>query len=52
MRTKGQVFETFQKFICQAKRQFEKKLKHLHPDFGAKFANQVFEKYIAKKSIQ
>ena len=43
MRTKSQTFDTFQKFIRQAKRQSAKKLKHLRTNFGGEFANKAFE---------
>lgn len=52
MRTKGQAFDIFKKFICQAKRQSGNKLKHLQIDFGRKFANKVFEEYIVKEGIK
>ncbi len=52
MTTKGQTFDTFQRFIRQAKHQSGKKLKHLRTDFGEKFANQVFEEYKAKDGIK
>ena len=45
MRTKGQTFDTFQRFIHQAERQSGKKLKHLRTDFGGEFANKAFEEY-------
>ena len=52
MRTKGQAFDTFQRFICQVKRQSGKKLKHLYTKFGGEFANQAFEEYTAKEGIK
>lgn len=52
MRTKGQAFEIFQKFICRAERQSGKKLKHLRTNFGGEFTNQAFEEYTAKKGIK
>ncbi len=52
MRTKGQAFDTFQKFIPQAERQSGKKLKHLRTDFGGEFANQAFEEDTAKEGIK
>ena len=52
MRTKGQAFDIFQKFICQAERLSGKKLKHLCTDFGKEFANQAFEEYIAKEGVK
>lgn len=52
MRTKGQAFNIFQKFICQAKCQLKKKLKYLPTNFEGEFANQTFEKYIAKENIK
>ena len=52
MRTKGQAFDTFQKFIRRAERQSGKKLKHLRTDFGGEFANQAFEEYTAKEGIK
>ena len=52
MRTKSQIFDTFQKFICRAKRQSEKKLKHLRTNFGREFANQAFKKYTAKEGVK
>lgn len=39
MKTKNQTFDTFQKFICQVKRQSRKKFKHLYTNFGEEFAN-------------
>ncbi len=44
MKTKNQIFDMFQKFICQEEGQSEKKLKYLHTDFGGEFANKTFEK--------
>lgn len=52
MRIKGQAFDIFQRFICQAERQSGKKLKHLRTNFGGEFANQAFEEYTAKESIK
>ena len=52
MKTKSQAFDIFQKFICQEKRQSEKKLKHLYTDFGEEFAYQVFEEYTAKEGVK
>ncbi len=52
MRTKSQAFDTFQKFICQAERQSDKKLKGLHTDFGGEFANHAFEEYSSKESVK
>lgn len=52
MRTKNQIFDIFQKFICQAEYQFRKKLKHLYTDFRKKFANKAFKEYTAKKDIK
>ncbi len=51
MRTKSQTFDQFQKFICQAERQSEKKLKHLSINFEEKFVNNAFEEYISKKGV-
>ncbi len=42
MRTKSQTFVKFQKFICHAEKQSEKKLKRLRTDFGGEFANTAF----------
>lgn len=52
IKTKGQAFDIFQRFICRAERQSGKKLKHLRIDFGKEFANQAFEAYIAKEGIK
>ncbi len=52
MRTKGQAFDIFQKFICRTERQSGKKLKHLRTDFEGEFANQAFEEYTAKEGIK
>lgn len=52
MRTKCQIFNTFQKFICRVELQLEKKLKYLCSNFGGEFANQAFEKYTAKEGIK
>ncbi len=52
MRTKGQVFDPFQKLIHPAERKSGKKLKHLRTDFGGEFANQAFEEYTAKPGIK
>ncbi len=52
MRTKGQAFDTLQKFICRAKRQSGKIVKPLRTDFGGEFANRAFEEYTAKECIK
>ncbi len=52
MKPKSQTFDIFQKFIRQAERQSGKKLKHLHTDFGGKFANKMFEEYTSKESVK
>ena len=52
MRTKNQTFDTFQKFICEAERQSDKKLKHLCTDFGREFANHAFEEYTSKEGVK
>ncbi len=44
MRTKGQAFNIFQKFICQVERQSGNKLKHLRINFEGESANKAFEK--------
>ncbi len=49
MRTQGQVFDTFQKFFCQAERQSGKTLKHLPTDFEGEFAKLAFEEYTSKE---
>ncbi len=52
MRVKGQAFDIFQKFIRQAERQSENKLKRLRTDFRGKFANKAFEEFTAKEGIK
>ncbi len=52
MRTKGQAFDIFEKFIRQVERQSGNKLKHLRTDFGRKFANKTFEEFTAKEGIK
>lgn len=51
MRTKGQAFGVFQRFIRQAKRQSEKKLRHPQTLFGVEFGNQAFEEYTSKEAV-
>lgn len=52
MKTKNQIFDTFQKLIYQIEHQFKKKFKYLYTDFGGKFINKAFEEYTAKKDIK
>ena len=52
IRTTGQVFDIFLKFIHQAECQSRKRLKHLHIDFKRKFANQAFEEYTSKEGVK
>ena len=52
MKTKNLNFDTFYKFIYQAKCQFEKKLKHLYIKFREKFDNKAFKEYTANQNIK
>lgn len=52
LKTKSEIFDIFQKFICQVESQSGKKFKYLYINFDKKFVNQAFEKYIAKKTVK
>ncbi len=52
MRTKSQILNTFQKFICRTERQSEKKLKHLLTDFRGEFPNQAFKDYTTQEVVK
>lgn len=52
IRTKGQTFDIFQKFICLVECQSGKKLKYLKANFQGKFANEVFKEYTALEGIK